>query len=188
MSDIQEIEDAVKVLENNGVPEIVLLHCNTQYPTPFEDVNLSAMETIARETNKEVGYSDHTKGIEAPIAAVAMGATVIEKHFTLDKNMEGPDHKASLEPDELTQMVRAIRHIEKAIGNGIKEPTASEISNKSIARKSIVAACKIAKGDIFSEKNITTKRPGNGISPMKWHEVIGKTATRDFIEDELIEI
>ncbi|WP_407399442.1 N-acetylneuraminate synthase [Anaerovibrio sp.] len=188
MSDIQEIEDAVKVLENNGVPEIVLLHCNTQYPTPFEDVNLSAMETIARETNKEVGYSDHTKGIEAPIAAVAMGATVIEKHFTLDKNMEGPDHKASIEPDELTQMVRAIRHIEKAIGNGIKEPTASEISNKSIARKSIVAACKIAKGDIFSEKNITTKRPGNGISPMKWYEVIGKTATRDFIEDELIEI
>lgn len=188
MSNVQEIKDAVKVLGNNGAPGIVLLHCNTQYPTPFEDVNLSAMANIARATDKEVGYSDHTKGIEAPIAAVAMGATVIEKHFTLDKNMEGPDHKASLEPDELTQMVSAIRNIEKAIGNGIKAPTASEIGNKSIARKSIVAACKIAKGEIFSEKNITTKRPGNGISPMKWHEVIGKAAPRDFGEDELIEL
>ena len=188
MSDVQEIKDAVKVLENNGAPEIVLLHCNTQYPTPFEDVNLSAMETIARETNKEVGYSDHTKGIEVPIAAVAMGACVIEKHFTLDKNMDGPDHKASLEPEELTQMVRAIRHIEKALGTGIKEPTASEIGNKNIARKSIVAACKIAKGEIFSETNITAKRPGNGISPMKWYEVIGKAAPRDFSEDELIEL
>lgn len=188
MSNVQEIKDAVKVLENNGAPEIVLLHCNTQYPTPFEDVNLSAMANIARATDKEVGYSDHTKGIEVPIAAVAMGATVIEKHFTLDKNMEGPDHKASLEPDELTQMVIAIRNIEKAIGNGIKEPKASEIENKAIARKSIVAACKIAKGDIFSEINISAKRPGNGISPMKWHEVIGKAAPRDFSEDELIEL
>ena len=188
MSDVQEIKDAVKVLGNNGVPEIVLLHCNTQYPTPFEDVNLSAMEAIAKSTSKEVGYSDHTKGIEVPIAAVAMGATVIEKHFTLDRNMEGPDHKASLEPNELTQMVSAIRHIEKAIGNGIKAPTASEKGNINIVRKSIVAAYKISKGDILSEKNLTTKRPGNGISPMKWHEVIGCKAIRDFTEDELIEI
>ncbi|SHI96161.1 N-acetylneuraminate synthase [Anaerovibrio lipolyticus DSM 3074] len=188
MSDVQEIKDAVRILENNGSPEIVLLHCNTQYPTPFEDVNLSAMETMAKSTGKVVGYSDHTKGIEVPIAAVALGATVIEKHFTLDKNMEGPDHKASLEPDELTQMVSAIRHIGKAIGNGIKEATTSEKGNKAIARKSIVAACRIAKGEIFSEKNITTKRPGNGISPMRWHEVIGKAAPKDFSEDELIEL
>ncbi|WP_295916174.1 N-acetylneuraminate synthase [uncultured Anaerovibrio sp.] len=188
MSDIQEIKEAVKVLEGNGTTEIVLLHCNTQYPTPYEDVNLSAMRTIAKETGKEVGYSDHTQGIEVPIAAVAMGATVIEKHFTLDKTMDGPDHKASLEPDELTQMVSAIRHIEKAVGTGKKEPTASEKGNKAIARKSIVAACKITKGEVFSESNITTKRPGNGISPMKWHEVLGKTAPKDFDEDELIEL
>jgi len=188
MSDIQEIKDAVRVLEKGGTPEIVLLHCNTQYPTPFEDVNLSAMNTLSKETGKEVGYSDHTKGTEVPVAAVALGATVIEKHFTLDKNMEGPDHKASLEPDELIHMVSAIRHIEKAVGTGMKGPTASEIGNKSIARKSIVAACKIVKGEILSEKNITTKRPGNGISPMKWHEIIGKTAPRDFSEDELIEL
>ena len=188
MSDIQEIKEAVKVLETNGTTEIVLLHCNTQYPTPYEDVNLSAMSTIAKETGKEVGYSDHTQGIEVPIAAVAMGATVIEKHFTLDKTMDGPDHKASLEPDELTQMVSAIRQIEKAIGTGIKKPTASENGNKAIARKSIVATCKIAKGEVFSENNITTKRPGNGISPMKWYEVLGKTAPKDFDEDELIEL
>ena len=188
MSDIQEIKEAVKVLEANGTTEIILLHCNTQYPTPYEDVNLSAMSTIAKATDKDVGYSDHTKGIEVPIAAVAMGATVIEKHFTLDKTMDGPDHKASLEPEELTQMVRAIRHIEKAVGTGKKEPTASEKGNKAIARKSIVAACKITKGEVFSESNITTKRPGNGISPMKWHEVLGKTAPKDFDEDELIEL
>lgn len=188
MSDIQEIKVAVKVLAEGGTPEIVLLHCNTQYPTPFEDVNLSAMNTIAKATGKKVGYSDHTKGIEVPIAAVAMGASVIEKHFTLDKKMEGPDHKASLEPFELTQMVSAIRHIEEALGTGIKEPTASEKGNINIVRKSIVAACKISKGDILSEQNLTTKRPGNGISPMKWHEVIGKTAPRDFSEDELIEL
>ena len=188
MSDIQEIKVAVKVLSEGGTPEIVLLHCNTQYPTPFEDVNLSAMNTIAKATGKKVGYSDHTQGIEVPIAAVALGATVIEKHFTLDKSMEGPDHKASLEPYELIQLVSAIRHIEKAVGTGMKGPTASEIGNKSIARKSIVAACKIVKGEILSEKNITTKRPGNGISPMKWHEIIGKTAPRDFSEDELIEL
>ena len=188
MSDIQEIKEAVKVLEANGTTEIILLHCNTQYPTPYEDVNLSAMSTIAKATDKDVGYSDHTKGIEVPIAAVAMGATVIEKHFTLDKTMDGPDHKASLEPEELTQMVRAIRHIEKAVGTGKKEPTASEKGNKAIARKSIVAACKISKGEAFSENNITTKRPGNGISPMKWYEVLGKTAPKDFDEDELIEL
>ena len=188
MSNIQEIKDAVKVLEANGATEIVLLHCNTQYPTPFEDVNLSAMSTIAKEMGKEVGYSDHTKGIEVPIAAVAMGATVLEKHFTLDKTMDGPDHKASLEPNELTQMVSAIRHIEKALGTDEKEPTVSEMCNKAVARKSIVAACKIAKGEVFSENNITTKRPGNGISPMKWHEVLGKIAPKDFSEDELIEL
>ena len=188
MSDIQEIKEAVRVLEEGGTPEIVLLHCNTQYPTPFEDVNLSAMQTINKSTGKAVGYSDHTTGIEVPIAAVAMGATVIEKHFTLDKTMEGPDHKASLEPNELTQMVRAIRHIEKAVGTGVKMPTASEKENIPIARKSIVAACKIAKGEILSEKNITSKRPGNGISPMKWHDVIGKVAPREFSEDELIEL
>lgn len=188
MSNIKEINEAVKVLEDGGTSDIVLLHCNTQYPTPFEDVNLSAMNTIATATGKKVGYSDHTKGIEVPIAAVALGATVIEKHFTLDKNMEGPDHKASLEPDELTQMVSAIRHIEKALGTGIKEPTTSEIGNIAIARKSMVAACKIAEGEVFSETNITTKRPGNGISPMKWYEVIGKAAPRDFCEDELIEL
>ncbi|MBO6246252.1 MAG: N-acetylneuraminate synthase [Anaerovibrio sp.] len=188
MSDIQEIKDAVKVLEDNGTTEIVLLHCNTQYPTPYEDVNLSAMRTIVEATGKEVGYSDHTQGIEVPIAAVAMGATVIEKHFTLDKTMDGPDHKASLEPEDLIKMVSVIRHIEKAIGNGIKEPTASEKGNKAIARKSIVAACKITKGEILSEKNITTKRPGNGISPMKWYEIIGTVAPRDFDEDELIEL
>ena len=188
MSDIQEIKEAVKVLETNGTTEIVLLHCNTQYPTPYEDVNLSAMSTIAKETGKEVGYSDHTQGIDVPIAAVAMGATVIEKHFTLDKTMDGPDHKASLEPDELKQMVNAIRHVEKAVGNGIKEPTASEKGNINIVRKSIVAACRISKGDILSEDNLTTKRPGNGISPFRWHEIIGLKAIRDFAEDELIEI
>jgi N,N'-diacetyllegionaminate synthase len=188
MCDIDEINAAVKVLEENGTPQIILLHCNTQYPTPYEHVNLSAMHTIAKQTGKAVGYSDHTKGIEIPIAAVAMGAVVIEKHFTLDKNMSGPDHKASLDPEELAQMVKSIRNIEKSLGDGKKEPSPSEKENKFIARKSIVAACKIEKGELFSEKNLTTKRPGSGISPMQWYEVIGKAAIRDFEEDELIEL
>lgn len=188
MCDMNEIQDAIEVLEKNGTTDITLLHCNTQYPTPYEHVNLSAMNSIKDALHKEVGYSDHTQGIEVPIAAVAMGATVIEKHFTLDKNMEGPDHKASLDPTELKQMVSAIRNIEKAIGNGLKEPSSSEMANKGVARKSIVASRCIKQGEVFSEKNLTTKRPGTGISPMKWYEVIGKVAPRDFSEDEIIEL
>lgn len=188
MCDMNEIQDAIEALEKNGTTEITLLHCNTQYPTPYEHVNLSAMSTIKDTLHKEVGYSDHTQGIEVPIAAVAMGATVIEKHFTLDKNMEGPDHKASLDPTELKQMVSAIRNIEKAIGNGLKEPSSSELTNKAVARKSIVASREIKQGEILSEYNLTTKRPGTGISPMKWYEVIGKAAARDFSEDEIIEL
>lgn len=188
MCDITEIEAAMKVLTDNGVKSIKLLHCNTEYPTPFEDVNLLAMNTMKNAFGVEVGYSDHTKGIEVPIAAVALGATIIEKHFTLDCNMEGPDHKASLEPDELAEMVLSIRHIEKALGTGEKKPSESEKKNITIARKSIVAKTYIKRGDIFSEDNITAKRPGNGISPMKWNEVIGMEASKDFQKDELIEI
>lgn len=188
MCDIEEINEAVSILENNGVSDIVLLHCNTQYPTPFEHVNLMAIDTIRKKTGKETGYSDHTQGIEVPIAAVAMGARVIEKHFTLDKNMEGPDHKASLNPDELKAMVMAIRNIEKALGDGKKEVTASETANKAVARKSIVASRNISKGETFSPENMTTKRPGNGISPMQWYSVVGSIAKRDFQEDELIEL
>ena len=188
MCDLDEIREAIKVLTDNGVTEIKLLHCNTEYPTPYEDVNLKAMQTIRDEFGYDVGYSDHTKGIEVPIAAVAMGATVIEKHFTLDRNMEGPDHKASLEPNELAEMVKSIRNTEKAIGNGVKSPSPSERKNKAVARKSIVAKCKIHKGEKLTEDNITVKRPGTGISPMKWNEVLGKIAVRDFDEDELIEL
>lgn len=188
MCDMNEIQDAIEVLEKNGTTDITLLHCNTQYPTPYEHVNLSAMNSIKDALHKEVGYSDHTQGIEVPIAAVAMGATVIEKHFTLDKNMEGPDHKASLNPSELQQMVVAIRNIEQAIGNGLKEPSSSEMANKGVARKSIVASRNIKQGEVFSEENLTTKRPGTGISPMKWYDVIGKVAARDFSEDEIIEL
>ena len=188
MCDMNEIQDAIEVLEKNGTTDITLLHCNTQYPTPYEHVNLSAMNSIRDAMHKEVGYSDHTQGIEVPIAAVAMGATVIEKHFTLDKNMEGPDHKASLNPSQLKQMVVAIRNIEQAIGNGLKEPSSSEMANKGVARKSIVASRSIKQGEVFSEENLTTKRPGTGISPMKWYEVVGKVASRDFSEDEIIEL
>ena len=191
MANINEIKDAVKVLTDNGVSKdkITVLHCNTEYPTPMEDVNLKAMLHIQQEVGVAIGYSDHTLGIEVPIAAVALGATVIEKHFTLDKNLPGPDHKASLEPDELKAMVSAIRNIEKAIGgSGIKEVSASEAKNKPIARKSIVASKSIKKGDFFTEENITVKRPGIGISPMQWDEVIGKTAKKDFEEDDLIEL
>lgn len=188
MCTLQEIREAIEVLRENGTKEIKLLHCNTEYPTPFEDVNLKAMETMRDEFHLEVGYSDHTKGIEVPIAAVALGATIIEKHFTLDRNMEGPDHKASLEPQELVEMVKSIRNIEKALGNGEKVPSTSEQKNITVARKSIVAKTKIKTGEVFTEKNITVKRPGTGISPMKWLEVLGKTAVRDFEEDELIEL
>lgn len=185
---LEEIDSAIKVLKENGSGEITLLHCTTEYPAPFKDVNLKAILTLKERFNVNVGYSDHTKGIEVAIAAVAMGATIIEKHFTLDRNMEGPDHKASLEPHELKVMIDSIRNIELAIGDGEKKPAESEIKNMVIARKSIVARMDIKKGEVFTEGNITVKRPGNGISPMKWFEILGKKAIRDFIEDELIEI
>ena len=186
MCEMDEIADAMKVLEENGAGNISLLHCNTEYPTPYEDVNLLAMNQMREVFNKQVGYSDHTVGIEVPIAAVALGAEIIEKHFTLDKNMEGPDHKASLEPLELSQMICSIRHIEKSLGDGNKKRTVSEQHNIAAARKSIVAKCAISKGDIFTEANLTVKRPGNGISPMRWKELIGTRAERDYLEDELI--
>ncbi len=191
MCDMENVRAAVEALYKNGLTKenLILLHCNTEYPTPFEDVNLKAMDALRKEFGVEVGYSDHTKGIEVPIAAVALGATVIEKHFTLDRNLEGPDHKASLEPDELKSMVSAIRNIEKAVGgDGTKHVSESEKKNIAIARKSIVAACDIKAGEVFTEQNLTVKRPGNGISPMRWEEVIGLKAKRDFREDELIEI
>ena len=188
MSTLDEVRDAVKVLKENGSKEIIVLHCNTEYPTPYADVNLKAMLTLRDELKIDVGYSDHTKGIEIPIAAAALGAMVIEKHFTLDKEMEGPDHKASLEPDELQEMVKAIRNIEVALGNGKKSPSESEKKNMSIARKSIVAKRAILEGEIFSEDNLTAKRPGTGISPMKWNEIIGQRAKRYFNADELIEL
>ena len=188
MCEMEEIETAINVLRENGTKEIKLLHCNTAYPTAFGDVNLKAMQTMRDAFGLEVGYSDHTKGIEVPVAAVALGATVIEKHFTLDSNMEGPDHKASLEPDQLTEMVVSIRHIERALGTGDKIPSPSEKRNMIIARKSIVAKEKIRAGDILTVNNITVKRPGTGISPMMWFEVLGMKAIRDFREDELIEL
>ncbi len=188
MCDIDEINAAVNVLEKNGTKDIVLLHCNTQYPTPYDDVNLLAMNSIKEKTGKTIGYSDHTVGIEVPIAAVALGATVIEKHFTLDKTMEGPDHRASLNPKELKAMVSAIRNIEKSVGNGIKEASESEKENKSVARKSIVASRDIAEGEELTEDNITVKRPGNGINPMRWYEVIGTKAIKSYKEDELIQL
>lgn len=191
MADMDEIKAALAILSENGVPneQITVLHCNTEYPTPMDDVNLRAMGYIRDKLGVKAGYSDHTNGIEVPIAAVALGATIIEKHFTLDRNLPGPDHKASLEPYELKAMVDAIRNIEKAVlGSGIKEPSPSEQKNKEIARKSIVAAKAIQKGEPFSEMNLTVKRPGKGISPMQWDEIIGQKAKRDFHEDELIEI
>ena len=190
MSIMQDIQAAIEVLTKYGLKkqQITVLHCNTQYPTPMQDVNLLAMQTIAEEIGVKVGYSDHTLGTEISIAAVVLGATVIEKHFTLDRNMEGPDHKASLEPNELKAMVTAIRNVEKALGSSEKTISASESENKNVARKSIVATTYIAKDEILTEENLTVKRPGNGISPMKWDEVIGKVAARDFAEDELIEL
>ena len=189
MADLGEIEDALVVLMKSGTaPEaITVLHCNTEYPTPFEDVNLSAMVTIkAAFPGIQMGYSDHTPGIEAPIAAVALGARVIEKHFTLNRKMECLDHRASLEPDELKSMVTAIRNIEKAMGNGIKKPSLSELKNKPIARKSVVAARDIAKDEVFTDENLTVKRPGTGITPMRWDEILGRKAARKFNEDQII--
>lgn len=190
MATLGEIETALEVLEKSGTSrnQVVVLHCNTEYPTPMEDVNLRAMLLIGKAFGVSVGYSDHTLGIEVPIAAVAMGATVIEKHFTLDRNLPGPDHQASLEPDELKAMVLAIRNIEKALGNGIKSPSPSELKNKAITRKSLVAAIAIRAGESFTDTNMAVKRPGTGISPMRFDEVIGRFARRDFETDELIEL
>lgn len=191
MCTLEDIKLAVDVFLEEGclIENITILHCNTEYPTPMKDVNLLAMNQIKKVFGTKVGYSDHTLGIEVPIAAVALGATMIEKHFTLDKTMDGPDHAASLEPSELAAMVNAIRNIEASIsGSGVKEPSSSELKNINIARKSIVARKHIQKGDLLTEDNITTKRPGNGISAMKWNEVLGKVAIRDFNTDDLIEL
>jgi len=183
-----EIEDALSVLEAAGTPRgrVTVLHCNTEYPTPMSDVNLRAMINIGKAFGVAVGYSDHTLGIEVPIAAVALGATIIEKHFTLDRNLPGPDHRASLEPDELKAMVSAIRNIEQAMGDGIKRPSASEVKNKPIARKSLVAAREIQAGEFFTAENLTTKRPGTGISPMRWDEFLGQVARKNYKIDDLI--
>lgn len=188
MADIGEIEDALDVLISSGISRdaITLLHANTEYPTPMSDVNLNAMVTIGKTFNVKYGYSDHTLGIEVPIAAVAMGASIIEKHFTLDKTMEGPDHIASLEPHELRDMISAIRNIEIAMGDGIKKPSKSEEKNKAIVRKSIIANRTIKLGELLTEENLTVKRPGNGISPMRWDEVIGQVAMKNYSVDELI--
>ncbi len=190
MSTLDEVEAALKVLESAGTSHdsITVLHCNTEYPTPMSDVNLNAMMTIRDKLGVKVGYSDHTLGIEVSVAAVALGATVIEKHFTLDRCLPGPDHKASLEPRELKNMVKAIRNIEQAMGDGIKKPSNSEIKNIPIARKSLVASKLICAGELFSTDNIIVKRPGTGISPMHWDKVLGQPAIRDFSEDELIEL
>lgn len=188
MSELDEIDYARKTLLDNGCPSVALLHCNTDYPTAFADANLRAMHAIKARFGGVVGYSDHTLGIEAPIAAVALGAEMIEKHFTLDKNMPGPDHSCSLEPNELCALVRAIRNIEQALGSGIKQPSASELKNKTVARKSIVAACGIKAGEPFTKQNLDVKRPGDGISPNRWFEVLGLSAKRDFTADEQIEL
>lgn len=190
MADLQEIGSALMLLEQAGTPRdrITVLHCNTEYPTPMSDVNLRAMLAIRDAFKVDIGYSDHTLGIEVAVAAVALGASVIEKHFTLDRNLPGPDHKASLEPAELKAMVAAIRNIESALGDGIKRPSASETKNITVARKSLVAACVIRAGELFSKSNITVKRPGTGLSPMRWDDVLGRKAPRDFAPDELIEL
>ncbi|MBE5859791.1 MAG: N-acetylneuraminate synthase [Butyrivibrio sp.] len=188
MCTMNEVEDGLAVLRDNGAGRITVLHCTTNYPTPMEDVNLRAMLTLRDTLGCDVGYSDHTRGIEVPIAAAALGATVIEKHFTLSREMEGPDHKASLEPDELREMVTAVRNIEKALGSYEKKPSEEEMKNRNVARKSIIAAKDIKKGEVFTEDNLTTKRPGNGISPMLWNSILGQRAVRDFSEDELIEL
>lgn len=190
MSTLQDVENALIALEAAGTARemITVLHCSTEYPTAPEDVHLRAMLTIRDTFGVQVGYSDHTAGIEVAIAAVALGATVIEKHFTLDRNLPGPDHRASLEPAELKAMITAIRNIELALGDAIKKPSVREIENSRVARKSLVAACPIRKGESFTSTNMTTKRPGTGISPMCWDEIIGQAATRDYQIDELIEL
>ncbi|MDD3138141.1 MAG: N-acetylneuraminate synthase [Lachnospiraceae bacterium] len=186
MSTVSEIEEAISILKRYGAKKISVLHCTTQYPTPMEDVNLKAIMLLKDLLDIPVGYSDHTSGIEVSIAAVAIGASIIEKHFTLNREMEGPDHKASINPDELTQMIRSIRNIELALGDKMKCPSKSETDNIQVVRKSIVAAVKIGKDEIFSEDNITTKRPGTGISPMLWDSIIGKKANKDYEKDEMI--
>ena len=190
MATLGEIEAALAVLEEAGTPRarITVLHCTTEYPTPMRDVNLRAMASLRDAFGVAVGYSDHTAGIEVAVAAVALGATVIEKHFTLDRSLPGPDHQASLEPAELVQMVAAIRNIEQALGDGIKRPSPSELKNRPVARKSIVAACAILAGERFTEGNLAVKRPGTGVSPMLWDDVLRRTAQRDFAPDELIEL
>jgi N,N'-diacetyllegionaminate synthase len=190
MATLGEVEAALQVLLDHGSmrDSICILHCNTEYPTPYADVNLRAMVTMGTALATAFGYSDHTMGTEIPVAAVALGARVIEKHFTLDRSQEGPDHRASLEPAELVQMVRMVRNVEDALGDGIKRPSASELKNRPIARKSIVAACAIASGELFSEGNLTVKRPGTGLSPMRWHEVLGRRASRDYQPDQPIEL
>lgn len=190
MCEMMDIQNAMDVLLRYGIrkEQITLLHCNTQYPTPFQDVNLNAIASIKHEFDIQVGYSDHTSGIEVPIAAVALGAKVIEKHFTIDRNLPGPDHKASLEPHELKAMVSAIRHIEQALGDGIKRVSDSEKANISVARKSIVAACPIKRGEQLTEENLTVKRPGIGLSPMLWDNVIGTVAIKDYEEEDLIQL
>lgn len=185
---LSEVQDAVDVLKHAGSTDITVLHCTTQYPAPYEDIDLRAMEAMGKTLGLPYGYSDHTKGIEVAVAAVAMGATVIEKHFTIDKTMEGPDHKASLEPQELSELITAIRHVECALGKSEKTIHQSELDNRKVVRKSIVALKPIKQGEIFSEDNIGTKRPGTGISPMRWHEVLGKRASRNFDTNELIEL
>ena len=190
MSTVEEIEAAIDALIKAGQPRdlITILHCTTEYPAPMAEVNLRAMNYLSSKFKMPVGYSDHTQGIEVAIAAVALGATVIEKHITMDRNSPGPDHKASLEPNELISMVKAIRHIEIALGKDEKKPTDSEFKNRVIARQSVIAAKRITKGTLFSEKNIATKRPGNGLSPMRWDEIVGQVAKRDFDQDEQIEL
>lgn len=188
MSTLEEVDAAMTVLRDNGAGKITILHCTTNYPTPADEVNLKAMITLKDHFGCDTGYSDHTLGIEVPIAAVAMGAVIIEKHLTLDHSMKGPDHKASLEPDELARMIKAIRNVESALGNGSKNPSKSEMKNISVARKSIIASKAIKAGETLSVDNLATKRPGTGISPMRWNEIIGTTAVRDFDEDELIEL
>ena len=188
MSNLNEITDALAVLDEGGCPEATVLHCNTQYPTPYEDANLTAMLELFEQFGLPVGLSDHTPGWECDVAATVLGAQVIEKHFTLDKTLPGPDQQASLDPTEFAAMVQAVRHVEAALGDGHKHLTASEAPNKAIARKSIVAARPIAEGEVFTEENLTTKRPGDGVSPMRWHDVLGQKAKRAFAEDEKIEL
>ena len=188
MSTIEEIGNALGVLNANSTPQVTVLHCNTEYPTPMHDANVRAMLDIFRNFGVPVGFSDHTLGMAAPLAAVALGAVVVEKHFTLDKNMDGPDHKASMSPEELKELIKTIRETELALGDGQKKVTESEAKNINIARKSIVAIKPIKKGELLTEENLYVKRPGGGISPMKWHEVLGTQAVRDFAPDELIEV